>query len=90
VETETERLVQDAIATLLAGRTSFVVAHRLSTIVEADLILVMKDGRVVEKGRHGELIEAGGYYRRLYSAQFAREEERTLFGGEEEGEEESA
>jgi ATP-binding cassette, subfamily B, bacterial len=80
VDTETERLVQDAIATLLAGRTSFVVAHRLSTIVDADLILVMKDGRVVEKGTHDELIAEGGYYRRLYYAQFARDEERSLFG----------
>jgi ATP-binding cassette subfamily B protein len=90
VDTETERLVQEAIEAVLADRTSFVVAHRLSTIVEADLILVMKDGRVVEKGRHAELMEAGGYYRRLYSAQFAREEERSLFGpdkGEDEDEE---
>jgi ATP-binding cassette, subfamily B, bacterial len=87
VDTETERLVQDAIAALLAGRTSFVIAHRLSTIVEADLILVMKDGRVVEKGTHAGLMAAGGYYRRLYMAQFAREEERSLLGG---GEEESA
>jgi ATP-binding cassette, subfamily B, bacterial len=90
VDTETERLVQEAIEAVLANRTSFVVAHRLSTIVEADLILVMKDGRVVEKGRHAELMEAGGYYRRLYSAQFAREEEISLFGpekGEDEDEE---
>jgi ABC-type multidrug transport system fused ATPase/permease subunit len=80
VDTETERLVQDAIATLLAGRTSFVVAHRLSTIIDADLILVMKDGRVAEEGTHDELVAEDGYYRRLYSAQFAREEERSLFG----------
>jgi ATP-binding cassette subfamily B protein len=84
VDTETERLVQDAIETVLAGRTSFVVAHRLSTIVEADLIIVMKNGKVVEKGKHEELIAASGYYRRLYAAQFAKEEERSLFGGEEE------
>ncbi len=90
VDTETERLVQDAIAAVLKGRTSFVVAHRLSTIQEADLILVMKDGRVVEKGRHAELIEAGGYYRRLYQAQFARDEERSLFGSEVDEEDESA
>jgi ATP-binding cassette, subfamily B, multidrug efflux pump len=82
--------VQDAIAAVLKGRTSFVVAHRLSTIQEADLILVMKDGRVVEKGRHAELIEAGGYYRRLYQAQFARDEERSLFGSEVDEEDESA
>ncbi len=87
VDTETERLIQDAIATLLAGRTSFVVAHRLSTIVEADLILVMKDGRVVQKGRHEELMASGGYYRRLYLAQFAKDEERSLFGDSDEDEE---
>jgi ATP-binding cassette subfamily B protein len=88
VDTETERLVQDAIEAVLAGRTSFVVAHRLSTIIEADLIIVMKNGKVAEKGRHEELMAAGGYYRRLYSAQFAKEEERSLFGGD--GEEETA
>jgi ATP-binding cassette, subfamily B, bacterial len=88
VDTETERLVQDAIARLLAGRTSFVVAHRLSTIVEADLILVMKDGRAVERGSHDELMAAGGYYRRLFLAQFAKEEERVLFGAAGEEEEE--
>lgn len=86
VDAETERLVQEAVATVLAHRTSIVVAHRLSTIVEADLILVLRDGKVAERGRHAELIEAGGYYRRLYSAQFAREAERELFGGEEEEE----
>jgi ATP-binding cassette subfamily B protein len=80
VDTETERLVQEAVSALLAGRTSFVIAHRLSTIVDADLILVMREGRVVEKGSHDELIAAGGYYRRLFSAQFAMEEERTLLG----------
>jgi len=91
VDTETERLVQEAIAAVLEGRTSFVIAHRLSTIVGADLILVMKDGSVVEKGAHDELMLAGGYYRRLYTAQFAQEEERELFGpGQEDEEEESA
>jgi ATP-binding cassette subfamily B protein len=86
VDTETEKLVQDAIGAVLAGRTSFVVAHRLSTIVGADLILVMREGRVVERGRHEELLAAGGYYRRLYAAQFAAEEERALFGHDEEEE----
>jgi ATP-binding cassette subfamily B protein len=92
VDTETERLVQDAIAAALAGRTSFVIAHRLSTIVGADLILVLRDGVVVERGDHGALMAAGGYYRRLYEAQFVAEEERELFGGagEEDEEEESA
>ena len=86
VDTETERLVQDAIATLLAGRTSFVVAHRLSTIAGADIILVMKDGRVAEKGTHAQLMAAGGRYRRLHSAQFAMDEERSLLGDVTEGE----
>jgi ATP-binding cassette, subfamily B, bacterial len=90
VDVETERLVQEAIAAVLAGRTSFVVAHRLSTIVDADLILVMKDGKVVERGKHEELIEAGGYYERLYLAQFARDSERELMGGDGEEEAESA
>lgn len=86
VDTETERLVQEAVAAVLARRTSFVVAHRLSTIVEADLILVMKDGKAVERGRHAELMEARGYYHRLYSAQFAKEQERALFGSNEDEE----
>ncbi|MEI6874159.1 MAG: ABC transporter ATP-binding protein [Spirochaetota bacterium] len=86
VDTETERLVQDAIAAVLAGRTSFVIAHRLSTIVEADLILVLKDGRVLERGNHGALMEQGGYYRRLYQAQFAEAAERALLGYSEEEE----
>jgi ATP-binding cassette subfamily B protein len=80
VDTETERLIQDAIAAVLEGRTSFVIAHRLSTIVDADLILVLKDGRVVEQGRHEELIAKGGAYTRLYEAQFIVEEERTELG----------
>jgi ATP-binding cassette subfamily B protein len=88
VDTETERLVQEAVAAVLAHRTSFVVAHRLSTIVDADLILVMKDGKVAERGSHAELMKARGYYHRLYSAQFAKEAERALFGGE--SDEESA
>ncbi len=80
VDTETERLIQDAIAAVLKGRTSFVIAHRLSTIVDADLILVLKDGRVVEQGRHQELLAKGGAYARLYEAQFIVEEERIELG----------
>lgn len=81
VDSETEVLVQEAISLALKGRTSFVIAHRLSTIVGADLILVLRDGLVVEKGRHGELMAQGGYYRRLFEAQFLADEERELFGG---------
>ena len=88
VDSETEGLVQEAIAQALRGRTSFVVAHRLSTIMGADLILVLRDGRVVERGRHAELMAEGGYYKRLFEAQFLADEERELFGGEAEDEEE--
>jgi len=78
VDTETERLVQDAINLVLQGRTSFVVAHRLSTIVDADLILVMKDGLVQEQGTHRELLARGGYYTKLFEAQFLEEREAAL------------
>jgi len=71
VDTRTESLVQHAMAALRTSRTSFVIAHRLSTIRDADLILVMEQGRIVEQGTHDELLEAGGAYHRLYSAQFA-------------------
>ncbi|MBU0956192.1 MAG: ABC transporter ATP-binding protein/permease [Spirochaetes bacterium] len=78
VDTETERLVQDAINIVLQGRTSFVVAHRLSTIVDADLILVMKDGKVQEAGRHAELLAQNGYYKKLFEAQFLEEREEAV------------
>jgi ATP-binding cassette subfamily B protein len=72
VDTRTELLVQQAMASLRADRTSFVIAHRLSTIRDADTILVMDAGRIVEQGTHDQLIAAGGAYARLYSAQFAQ------------------
>ena len=62
--------IQDAFAKMMHGRTSFIVAHRLSTIREADTILVMNDGKVVEQGNHGELMEKNGFYARLYNSQF--------------------
>ena len=70
VDTRTESLVQAAMDRLMAGRTSFVIAHRLSTIKNADLILVMKDGDVVERGTHAELLSQNGFYTELYNAQF--------------------
>jgi ATP-binding cassette subfamily B multidrug efflux pump len=71
VDTRTELLIQKAMTRLMHGRTSFVIAHRLSTIREADIILVMHNGRVIEKGTHAELLEDGGFYADLYYSQFA-------------------
>jgi ATP-binding cassette subfamily B multidrug efflux pump len=71
VDTRTEVLIQRAMTSLRSGRTSFVIAHRLSTIRDADVILVMEDGQIVEKGSHDELLAAGGAYARLYQAQFS-------------------
>lgn len=73
IDTETEQLIQKATAQLLKGRTSFLIAHRLSTIRQADLILVVKDGTIVEQGTHRTLLEQKGYYRTLYTKQFAEE-----------------
>ena len=72
IDTRTELQVQAAFDELMAGRTSFVVAHRLSTIRNADCILVMRDGQIIERGTHDELLAAGGFYAELYRSQFAQ------------------
>ena len=71
IDTRTELKIQNAFAVMMQGRTSFVVAHRLSTIENADVILVMRDGKIIEKGNHETLLKAGGFYRELYDSQFA-------------------
>ena len=73
IDTVTERLIQNAIESLMKGRTSFVIAHRLSTIRQADVILVVKDGKIIESGKHDDLIKAKGYYYNLYTRQFQEE-----------------
>ena len=70
VDTRTEELIQKAMDALTVGRTSFVIAHRLSTIRDADMILVMNHGDVIERGTHEELLAAGGFYADLYNSQF--------------------
>ena len=70
VDTHTEGLIQKAMAELMKGRTSFIIAHRLSTIRDADWILVMKNGDIVEQGRHEKLLQRGGFYAELYNSQF--------------------
>ncbi len=70
IDTKTEALIQEAISTLLKDRTSFLIAHRLSTIRQADLILVVREGKIIERGTHQELMELGGYYAELYQNQF--------------------
>ncbi len=72
IDTRTEIRIQKAFAKLMEGRTSFIVAHRLSTIREADVILVMKDGQIIEQGNHEELLKQGGFYKNLYQSQFAQ------------------
>ena len=71
IDTRTELKIQEAFLKLMEGRTSFIVAHRLSTIQTADVILVMKDGKIIEQGRHEKLLKKGGFYADLYQSQFA-------------------
>ena len=73
VDTRTELQIQRALHELMKGRTSFVIAHRLSTIRDADVVLVMNEGRIVEQGTHDELLAKGGFYAELYQSQFAAE-----------------
>lgn len=78
IDTQTEQLIQNAISHLLKNRTSFLIAHRLSTIRQADLILVVKDGKIIEQGKHLELLKAKGYYYNLYHKQFEEEAAATI------------
>lgn len=71
IDTRTEMQIQEAFTQMMQGRTSFIVAHRLSTVKNADLILVMRDGKIIEQGKHEELIALGGFYNKLYNSQFA-------------------
>ena len=71
IDTRTELKIRKAFDTMMEGRTSFVVAHRLSTIKNADVILVMKDGHVIEQGNHDTLLSKGGFYANLYNSQFS-------------------
>lgn len=80
IDTETEKIIQDAINKVLEGRTSFVIAHRLSTIRNADKILVIRDGKIVESGNHKELIKEKGYYYNLYTNQFIEEKSMDILG----------
>ncbi len=79
IDTHTEELIQEAIATLIGSRTSFLIAHRLSTIRKADIILVVKNGKIIEKGSNKELLKKGGYYADLYNKQFAEEATDKIF-----------
>ena len=79
IDTKTEALIQEAISTMLTGRTSFLIAHRLSTIRKADMILVVRQGKIIERGTHQELMALGGYYADLYNKQFETETAETVF-----------
>ena len=79
IDTKTEALIQEAISTMLTGRTSFLIAHRLSTIRKADMILVVRAGKIIERGTHRELMALGGYYADLYNKQFETESAESVF-----------
>ena len=72
IDTRTEHFIQEAFNTMMKGRTSFVVAHRLSTIINSDLILVMNKGNIIEQGTHKELLAKKGFYYNLYNSQFSK------------------
>jgi ATP-binding cassette subfamily B protein len=78
VDVETERLIHRAMAEVVKGRTTFVIAHRLSTVRQADLILVLRDGKIVEQGTHQELVNQGGIYQEIYDLQLRPQEEVML------------
>lgn len=82
IDTRTEQLIQNAISKLLGTRTSFLIAHRLSTIRQADMILVVKGGKIIERGTHFELMKQGGYYADLYNKQFSEESTKKIFESE--------
>ena len=79
VDTITEQKIQSAINTIIHGRTSLVIAHRLSTVRDADLILVVRDGKIVEQGTHSELLAARGYYHALYTRQYVDDATGAVF-----------
>lgn len=78
IDTITEKLVQDAVEKLMEGRTSFIIAHRLSTVKNADVILVVDGGKIIERGTHSELISARGHYFNLYMEQFREEQAKAV------------
>ena len=85
VDTQTEKLIQEALDRLMEGRTTFVIAHRLATVRRADLIVVMADGRIVQRGRHAELLRQGGLYREIYDLQLSQQSHLTEAEEEESG-----